>query len=266
VPAPSVLGCYGYAADFVDNYSYDARGNMIQETQSAYYCNGYLGGNAVAPKCVDFGYCACGCCLMSSASYNAAIDTGTPVVETAYTYNYAAQVASITNTDGGNSLLSSYAWSYDADGRVSSATSSQDGTLDYSYDGNGQLTGVTSGSNTIESHSYDANGNRNVTGTDVVGAGNRLLYDGTYYYQYDAEGNCIAKFRNSTLGDGQLDSTASDITTYTYDNRNRLTGVSYQAAFGGAYSYVVDYTYDAFDRLVGADQTVGGGQFRGQHT
>jgi RHS repeat-associated protein len=56
-----------------------------------------------------------------------------------------------------------------------------------------------------------------------------------------------------------LDSTASDITTYTYDNRNRLTSVSYQAAFGGAYSYVVDYTYDAFDRLVAADQTVGGG-------
>ncbi|MGO8689681.1 MAG: RHS repeat-associated core domain-containing protein [Thermoguttaceae bacterium] len=210
------------------------------------------GGDYVAPKQVDFSYCACGCCLTGVDSYDS-LDTSAPVAQTAYSYGYARRMTGARTTDGGNNPLSSYGWTYDADGRVTTATSSQDPTLTYSYDQDSQLTGV----NSVQS-SYDDNGNLGAAG-DIVGPGNRLLYDGTYYYSYDADGNRTAKFKNSTSGDGQLDSTASDITTYTWDNRDRLTSVSYQAAFGGPYSYVMDYTYDASDRLVTADQTVGGG-------
>ena len=58
-----------------------------------------------------------------------------------------------------------------------------------------------------------------------IGPDNEMLFDGTYSYQYDADGNCTAKYISSNGWDPQIDSTATDITTYTDDNRNRLTQV-----------------------------------------
>ena len=55
-----------------------------------------------------------------------------------------------------------------------------------------------------QSYVYDANGNRdtvttgNNTVTYVTGANNELLFDGTYHYQYDAEGNRIARWVAAT--------------------------------------------------------------------
>ena len=110
----------GGTPDFINNYQYDALGNMTQVMQSG------LSGpyaNPVAPKCVDFSYCACGCCLTGINSYNSIYDSGTPVAQTTYSYDYARRMLSATNTDGGGNPLSSYGWSYDADGRVTQATS-----------------------------------------------------------------------------------------------------------------------------------------------
>ena len=54
----------------------------------------------------------------------------------------------------------------------------------------------------------------------AVGAGNRLLFDGMYYYTYDAEGNRTGQFKSDT---GVLDSTATDITIYTWNNADEMT-------------------------------------------
>ena len=43
----------------------------------------------------------------------------------------------------------------------------------------------------------DANGNNT---SDTVSAGNRVTFDGTYTYEYDAEGNRIAKWINNSGG------------------------------------------------------------------
>ena len=74
--------------------------------------------------------------------------------------------------------------------------------------------------------------------------GNRLLFDGTYYYTYDADGNCL--MRTAVSGGA--------ITAYTWNNANQLTSVT-QYAGTDAYNAksatcTVDYFYDAFGRMV----------------
>jgi RHS repeat-associated protein len=63
--------------------------------------------------------------------------------------------------------------------------------------------------------SYDGNGNLTPSGTQI-GAGNRLLQDTLWNYQYDYEGNLIQKTARS----------GSDLWTYAYDTVNRLIGAT----------------------------------------
>jgi hypothetical protein len=86
------------------------------------------------------------------------------------------------------------------------------------------------------------NGNR-VTANGCVyatGDDNRLLFDGTYSYAYDAEGNRTARFIDVDE-DGILDAGDTDIAQYTWDARNRLTEVRDYATYGGDPTQVVDY-------------------------
>ena len=76
------------------------------------------------------------------------------------------------------------------------------------------------------------------------------MSDGTYTYAYDAEGNRTAKFVD-TNHDGVLDSGDTDITQYTWDNRNRLVEVTNYATFGGTPTQVVDEVYDVENRWIG---------------
>ncbi len=112
---------------------------------------------------------------------------------------------------------------------------------------------------------YDANGNRNdVTppsgAATTTGAGNQLLYDGQYYYQYDAAGNRIAQWVDTNgHPEGSPQPNDTDITTYTWDNGGQLTAVKYFGAWN-AYSldnpdWKVDYTFDALGRMVSRTPT-----------
>ena len=93
--------------------------------------------------------------------------------------------------------------------------------------------------------------------TCVTGVNNQLLFDGTYTYSYDAEGNQTARWIASTTspletqpGDGD-----TNVTIYTWDNRDRLTSVTHyadsEALTGATPDQTVTYTYDAFDRWIG---------------
>ncbi len=73
-----------------------------------------------------------------------------------------------------------------------------------------------------------------------TGPDNRLVSDGTYTYTYDNEGNTLTKTR---ISDGQ-------VTTFTWDYRNRLT----EAVVRDAQGNVLDdekFTYDANDHRIG---------------
>ena len=91
-------------------------------------------------------------------------------------------------------------------------------TSRYTYDLAGQLTAADHSLQPDESYTYDANGNRvqaSLGGPAThyqTGPANRLLSDGTFQYEYDAEGNLIRKTETAT----------GNATEYTYDHRNRL--------------------------------------------
>ena len=87
----------------------------------------------------------------------------------------------------------------------------------------------------------DANGNKG-----TVSAGNRVTLSGTYYYQFDAEGNRTAKYINTHGLD--LDSYATDM-TYGWDNRNRMTVLHHGLTFYGTPDVLIEYHSDAFNRL-----------------
>ncbi len=127
----------------------------------------------------------------------------------------------------------------------------------YSYDADGQLTGATPGngqapnaSNSLTNASYDDNGNAASVngGTTTIGQGNTLLSDGKFNYQHDADGNVILRTRISTAS-------ADDYQTlYTWDNRNRLTGITFKDNSGTVTSEI-HYTYDLFNNLIGRTYT-----------
>jgi RHS repeat-associated protein len=104
------------------------------------------------------------------------------------------------------------------------------------YDKIDQVKTVT-GSNS-EAYTYDKNGNRTLGGY-VTGVGNKLLSDGTYNYQYDAEGN---RTKRTNIATGVVDE-------YVWDYRNRLTAVTSKDAVG-VVTQTVGYEYDVDDQRV----------------
>ena len=90
---------------------------------------------------------------------------------------------------------------------------------------------------------YDPNGNPTGTGV-VIGAGNRLLSDGTYNYTYDAAGNMLS----------QTNITTHVAMTFTYDADNRLSTVVMQNA-GGQTTANISLTYDLYGQLIGRSAT-----------
>jgi RHS repeat-associated protein len=149
---------------------------------------------------------------------------------------------------------------------------SPDGSVQYTYDATGQLTGadytVGAGQGAAaglptepppdETYSYDANGNRTTVATGgspvtyITGPNNEVLFDGTYRYTYDPEGNRTARFIwTDADADGQVDSgERSQITDYAWDNRNRLVSVTDYATDGGPATQVVHYSYDTHNRWI----------------
>jgi RHS repeat-associated protein len=180
-------------------------------------------------------------------------------------YGYdAGQLTSLGYTQG-STTLDGYTWSYDAAGRVTQMTNAIDGTANYLYDPTGQLTGVTySGPQANEGYQYDSNGNRTSGGTGVapvvVGANNHVTCDGTYTYCYDADGNETARWIASASGETQPGPGDTDITTYAWDYRNRLTTVTHYASYAAFSSNTPDktvaYSYDPLNRLVGETVTL----------
>ena len=111
-------------------------------------------------------------------------------------------------------------------------------TRSYNYDHDGQLTGTSYSGNFVNPRratparpTIPTATARPRTAWRRASSTDRLLFDGTYYYAYDAAGNRTAKFESTT---GALDSTATNITIYQWNNANELTGVSQYANY---YSY-----------------------------
>jgi len=165
---------------------------------------------------------------------------------TAYGYDALGRLTSVTQdaSPGGLNLVTSYG--YDEVGNRIAQTDANGHTTTYAYDQLGRRIGRTLPAGQSESYLYDAAGNLK-SKTDFNGK--------TTTYSYDSSNRLLSKTPDPsfnapavtfTYTANGLRATMADVsgaTSYTYDNRNRLT--QKQTPFG-----TLSYTYDAAGDLL----------------
>jgi RHS repeat-associated protein len=238
-------------ADFVNGYSYDELSRLIDITQQQ-----QTGGNAVATKQVYYTLDPLGDVTGIYRSNNPTLGEQTtgPAYST-LTYNPEGLLTGIIHYHQ-STALESMAWTYDALDRASTF-SSNDGTATYGYDSVNEVTSAiystASGGHqpANESYNFDNNGNRTTVNgvTTSVSVNNEVTNDGTFTYTFDADGNRLTRERD-VLSPPKPD----DLVSYTWDARNRLTGVEDFSWNAATTSFVetesIAYTYDVFDHLI----------------
>jgi RHS repeat-associated protein len=144
-------------------------------------------------------------------------------------------------TRRGATVINRYTYARDSAGRITGFTDA-DGAHAYSYDGDGRLTSANHpGASGLaqEQYTYDGNGNRlswpgHPAAAVKYDAVNRLLADGTKTYTYDDEGRLTAA-ENTTTG---------VVTTYEWNALDQLVAIRRPGT-------QTTYTYDAYgDRVV----------------
>lgn len=207
------------------------------------------------------------------------------------TYIYDAQGNMLSGTDGSgmathyeydvlnrkshryDELDHHWYWQYDKLGNVTKKTDATSHETRYEYDCLGRLVSVTDDANNTTEYKYDAVGNlteiKDASGKVITrkfyDSANRLVRkeDGlgnAYEYQYDGADNRI--WRKDANG---------DVTTYIYDNENKLIEIHYPDSNQVTYSYdnngnlismtdltgTTTYTYDELDRLTSSTDSFG---------
>ncbi len=236
----------GGTVDFVNTYAYDPLGRLTMLTQTD------NSGYTVADKRIDFTYDAAG--RYSTIARYADLAATQEVAVATYTFDDINRLKDLVYTNSTPSTIRSFGWTYDAAGNVVSHDSdiAAEDVTDYGYDNTNQLTDADYTTSSDESYTYDSNGNRVlVDGTDsyTTGDDNRLISDGHFRYEYDAEGNLIYRYVDADSSE-TLNANDTDITAYTWDHRNRLTEVAHKAVFGGAVDWTAEYVYDCFNRRI----------------
>ena len=196
--------------------------------------------------------------------------TRTPAGTTAYTYNKANMVTSMTNSGPDGAILSSFNYEYSLDGNqvskkenvLTSAGAYAARTTDYEYDGLGRLTlesenwkdsATGEPQSAARAYSFDASGNRAAmreSGTEKADSG----YEAYTEYSYDANNRLLTSTKTADNG-------AEIVTTYTYDCAgNQLsqitevtgpaTGGEPEIGFTEGVSGFEQMQYDGLNRLV----------------
>jgi len=155
-----------------------------------------------------------------------------------YTYTSDNLLETLINRKADNTIIDSYAYTYDAAHNLVTKTDSR-GITSYTYDVLNRLSSVSEPSGKVTSYTYDPSGNR-ATQTIVIGADTTVTtytYDSlnrlsgteeklngitteTVIYTYDNNGNQLSKIRTATI-DGILQTPVTDLTN-TYDLFNQL--------------------------------------------
>ena len=236
---------------YVAQYGYDEFGNLAYVTDA----------DSDATPIARYEYNSLGQ-LISETSRNG--------VTTIYGFDVLGYITSITATrgseaDGDYEVLSSIAYEYDSRGNVKQKTEST-GTWTYVYDYASQLKDAIFVSNDesvcasrTEHYEYDDVGNRISITIDGVERlcefdnMNRLLDDGEFSYEYDANGSLTKKTNlttgevltfvwNSDLSLKSIESSTGEKWEYAYDLLGNLTDVVHTYVDGTveATTYLVD--------------------------
>ena len=122
-----------------------------------------------------------------------------------YVCNAASQVVLLTHTDRTGNVLDRYEYQYDAAGNLLQETSAR-GTTSYTYDADGRLSTAVEPDGKVTGYTYDAAGNR-ASKEVLFPAGSRSMT----VYEYDSSNRLLAE-RGS---DGT-------VTSYAYDRNGNL--------------------------------------------
>ncbi len=185
--------------------------------------------------------------VLASYTYDASgnvdrIDLGNGTYTT-IGYDQDGRENSIINYAANGTIQSSFLYSFDGSGLITSMTTLA-GTTTYSYDGDDQLVSATLPGGRTLTWTYDAAGNR-IQQTDTGSSTtnyttnnlNQYTAAGSTTYTYDADGNMLTS------------TTAGVTTTYTYTAGNRLASITNSSG-------TTTFTYDALGNLVA--ETVNG--------
>ena len=187
--AQGLRGSMTDSVGFVTNYLYDSAGRLSSLTNSS------------GATIVSYTYDSVG--RLSTKT----LGNGT---STTLTYDANGNPLNVVNHGAGNSALSEYDYTYDAEGRPLTL-SAPSGKTTFTYDLEGQLISAATPAATIQ-YNYDSAGNRtsytSASGTTNYQTNNLNQYTkaGATPYQYDLDGNLIA-------GNGY---------TYTYDDEDHM--------------------------------------------
>jgi RHS repeat-associated protein len=215
-------------------YEYDPLNRVDRIRQS---------GTNVAEKRVDLTYNPLG--QMESLTRYSDLAGSQNVATSTYEFDGANRLSAIRHRDATDAVFAFYEYGYDAASRITSINDI-DGLTAYQYDKRDQLTGADRAAvdpRGDEAYAYDGTGNRTSSHLHSsgyqTGTGNRLTSDGTYTYEYDAEGNLLIRTEMAT----------GNTRHFNWDHRNRLTRVEDRDSLGVA-TQLVEFTYDVFDRRI----------------
>ena len=261
---------YAWANDlapFTLSYVYDRMGNVVSVSDglgvaaaSEYDVRNGLSsrwweGDTVDNVRADFEYTAIN--LLSRVERWVDSERTTGVASTDYAYDSAGRIREISHINALDEVLAQYDYEIDFAGLLTRESldhfnDAYDRTANYEYDARGQLlAALYDNAQDDEWYTYDANGNR--TGSHLhgngyeVGPANQLLFDGTFSYDYDSEGNMVSKARVATI-EGEV-----NWTRYEYDFHNRLVKVTQYSkppTEGGVILHEQSYRYDVFGRRI----------------
>ncbi|EMI42894.1 protein containing Coagulation factor 5/8 type [Rhodopirellula sp. SWK7] len=202
------------------DYGYDAAGRIKTITQS---------GTGLTEKRVEYTYTDHG--QVVALDRFAGTASTTPVITTLVPRDGLGRRTQVSHSAGATTLAS-YDYTYDALSRVQSIDSLTDGLTTIGLDDNGRLTSAVHTAIPNETFTYDSTGNR-IDGNNVIGSNNRLLYDGTFDYEYDDEGNRTSKTNRVT----------SEKTEYVYDHRDQMIEIRQLDSLGNL-TETIKYAYD----------------------
>ena len=164
-----------------------------------------------------------------------------------YTYDYVGNNTSILSAaDAAKNLAHTSKYEYNHDGQVTKTYNANNQYTTNTYDAYGRMVSATDYAGTPTTYTYDTLG-RLTSQTITIETGKTS----TTKYEYDAAGNIIREWnQNNAVG-----STADWAKTeYTYDNRNRLTSVKQYN--DSTVASTTSYTYDNVGNVL--TMTVGG--------
>jgi len=156
-----------------------------------------------------------------------------------YTYTVDNLPETLTNRKADDTIIDSYAYTYDAAHNLLTKTDSR-GLTTYTYDVLNRLSSVTEPSGKVTSYTYDASGNR-ATQTVEIGTDTTVTT-----YTYDS--------LNRLLGTvTQLNGITTETVTYTYDNNGNQLLQTHTAYIDGIPQTPIvklTNTYDLFNQLI----------------